>query len=453
MQFCLIINLQNKDIDMRRLFTGIVCFAIAGTAFGQSWTSSYDAGLKAAKAGNWSAARKAFLQARAARPDDAEKPTMLPGPVTEQRKWRAGAAYSPNFLAAYAEYRLGMSSKAEEASNHFKIASDELESLINKKQVSKEAVFVLYTIYGKTNMAEKKSALASKISTPNWKVDNEIVAPEELSAMNTGVTTANGNGGIVGVVDAGKMATNPLNPSTPGTMVPTIATKYALIISNGDNRLPGLQMPHAVDDATILKESLSASAGYDPANIEIVTNATAAKIMSAAKDLATRMPADGTLFFFYTGAGANIDGRDWLAGVNTEIATDTSSMVKKADVFLPFTQKGVSIFAFYQVPRQLMGGKAFGEEEPKSGRIAQMQSTMPGDSVYSLFRRGKTVGVFADAVSDVLTELHSNSIPISDFGWAVFYKIRRGSLGESGGGSKQTPTLPVLQYMSSNTRF
>ena len=57
------------------------------------------------------------------------------------------------------------------------------------------------------------------------------------------------------------------------------------------------------------------------------------------------------------------------------------------------------------------------------------------------------------AVAEVITDLHSNSIPISDFGWAVFYKMRRGSSGESGGGSKQTPTLPTLQFMTSSSRF
>jgi hypothetical protein len=243
------------------------------------------------------------------------------------------------------------------------------------------------------------------------------------------------------------------NPSTPGTLVPVIATKYALIISNGDNKLPGMQLPHAVDDANVLKDTLSVSAGYDPANIEVVTNVSATKILAAAKSLATRMPAEGTLFLFYTGAGANIDGRDWLAGINTEIGTDTSSMVKKSEILQQFIAKGVSVFAFYQVPRPLVGGASFGEEEPKSGRLSQMQSTMPGDSVYSLYKSGKTIGVFAEAVSEVLIELHSNSVPIGDFGWAVFYKIRRGSLGESGGGSKQTPTLPVLQYLSSSSRF
>ncbi len=439
---------------MRRVFTGIVGLALAGMAFGQSWVGTYDAGLKAAKAGKWEEARKAFKQAKAVRADDAEKATMLPGPVTEQRKWRNGAAYSPNFLGAYCEYRLGLSSTGDASSSHLRTAADELEGLVNRKQVSNEAVYVLNAIYTKLNANDKRKALAAKISTPNWKVDTEIMSPEELSSTSSGTTTSpNGSGQIVNIVDASKLGTVQTGPISPGGFVPTVATKYALIISNGDNKLPGLQMPHALDDAAILKDTLSNSAGYDSANIEVVSNSSAIKILSSAKALAARMPADSTLFFFYTGAGANIDGRDWFAGVNTEIATDTSSMVKKSEVLQQFAMKGITVFAFYQVPRPAMGGKTFGEEELKTGRISQMQSTMAGDSVYSLYKDGKTVGVFADAVSSVISELHTNAIPISEFGWAVFYKMRRGNSGESGGSSKQTPTLPVLQYLSSNSRF
>lgn len=436
---------------MRLVITGIVGLAITGFAFGQSWTSSYDDGLKAAKAGKWEDAKKAFQQAKAFRPDDVDKATMLPGPVTEQRKWRGGSPYSPNFLSAYSSYKLALEAKPENASSLFKTSAEEFEALINKKQVSRESVYFLNTIYGRLSMNDKKQALASKIAEPTWKVDTEVLAPEDVSAINTGVPS--NNGGIVGVINANQIGTTSVNPTTPGGLVPVVSTKYALIISNGDNKLPGQQLTHAGDDATLLKDTLTSSAGYDPANIEVVTNANAAKILSSAKDLAARMPAEGTLFFFYTGAGANIDGRDWLAGVNTEIATDTSSMARKTEVFQPFTAKGISIFAFYQVPRPLVGGKSFGEEDVRTGRISQMQSTIAGESIYSLFRAGKTVGVFADAVSQVLTELHSNSVPISDFGWAVFYKIRRGTPGESGGGSRQTPTLPVLQFLSSTSRF
>lgn len=437
---------------MRRLITGIVGLALTGLAFGQSWTSSYDAGLKAAKGGQWDAARKSFLQAKAYRQDDVDKATMLPGPVTEQRKWRNGAPYSPNFSAAYCLYRQGLGSKSDEASSLFQKSADEFESLINKKQVSRETVFFLNQIYTRLNLPAKKQALMSKIAEPTWKVDSEILAPEEVSALSTGQVNPNSNGGVVGQVDAGQL-TGPTSTNTATGPVLYVPTKYALIVANSDNKLPGQILSHAQEDAQLLKDTLSTNAGYDPNNIVVLSNASAAQLASTAKDLAAKMPAEGTLFFFYTGAGSNVDDRDWFAGVGTEIATDTSSMVRKSDVFLPFSMKGISIYAFYQVPRPAVGGKFFGEEDLKTGRISQMQSTMASGGVYSIFRNGKTVGVFADAVSQVLSELHSNSVPIGDFGWAVFYKIRQGSVGESGGGSKQTPTLPILQYLSSSSRF
>ncbi len=436
---------------MRRLITGIVGLAITSIALGQSWTGAYDAGLKAAKGNKWEAARKAFLQAKAYRQEDTDKPTMLPGPVTEQRKWRNGSPYSPNFLAAYSSYRIGMEAKGDEATSSLNTAADELETLINKKQVSREAVFYLNAIYGRLNQPNKKSALAAKLSDPTWKVDDEIIAPEDLSAMNVGITSVT-NSGIVSTVDASKLG-SPMNTGIAGGPVPVVSTKYALIISNGDNKLPGQTLSHAVEDANMLKDTLTTTAGYNVDNIVIVTNANAAKMAAAAKDLATKMPAEATLFFFYTGAGANVDGRDWFASPATEIATDTSSMLRKTELFAPFTTKGISVFAFYQVPRPAIGGHYFGEEELKSGRVSQMQSTMTDGAVYSIFRGGKTVGVFADAISQVLTDLHSNAVPIGDFGWAVFRKIRQGGVGESGGGSRQTPTLPVLQFLSANSRF
>lgn len=438
---------------MRRVITGIVGLALTAFAFGQSWTGSYDAGLKAAKAGKWEEARKDFMQTKAYRPDDVATATILPGPVTEQRKWRNGSPYSPNFLAAYCLYREGMESKPDKATSLFKSAADEFEALITKKQVSQETVYFLYSIYGRLNQSDKKEALASKIAQPNWKVDTEILAPEEISAMGAGGATTSDNGGIVSVVDAGKVDGNGNAAITPGGPVPIISTKYALIICNGDNKLPGQQLPYAADDAALLKDSLSTNAGYPADNIVTLTNVNAAAMLAAAKDLASKMPAEGTLFFYFTGVGANVDDRDWFAGVNTEIATDTSSMVRKNDVFFPFTQKGISVYAFYQVPRPSVNGAFFGEEESRAGSISQMQSTMEGGSVFSIFRNGKNVGAFTDAITQVFSDLHTNSIPIGDFGWAVFYKIRQGAIGESGGGSKQTPTLPILQFLSSTSRF
>ncbi|HLO99502.1 MAG TPA: hypothetical protein VK171_12985 [Fimbriimonas sp.] len=438
---------------MRLVLTGIVGLVIAGSAMAQSWTASYDAGLKAAKDGKWSEARASFLKAKALRPDDVDKPTNLPGPVTEQRRWRNGSPYSPNFLAAYSSYRLALEAKQESAAPLYTAAASEFEALINKKQVSKESVYFLYAIYGRLNQNDKRQALANKIAEPTWKVDTEVLAAEETAAINSGGTTTTSGGGVIQTVNAGSLGSSIPNSAVSGGPVPVVPTKFALIVSNGDNRLPGLALQHATADGELLKEALITNAGYDAANIEVVNNASAAALSTAAKNLAARMPAEGTLFFFYTGGAAHVDGRDWFAGPNTEIATDTSTMVRKTEIYQPFFQKGVSVFAFYQTPRTAVNGKVFGDEELKAGRVSQMQATMAGDTIYSYFKGGKVVGIFADAVATVLGDLHSNQVPITEFGWQVFYKIRRGGLGDSGGGSRQTPTLPVLQFLSSNAKF
>src|SRR5690242_11262650 len=92
-----------------RRFCLAVLLVLAGAMAGaqQPWMTAYDKGLHAARAADWVDARAAFLQAIAYRPEDTSSPTTLPGPVSDRRQWRDGAPYSPNFLAAYAEYRIG----------------------------------------------------------------------------------------------------------------------------------------------------------------------------------------------------------------------------------------------------------------------------------------------------------------------------------------------------------
>lgn len=438
---------------MKFFTTGILGLALIATAVGQSWTSAYDAGLKAAKAGDWATARKEFQKARANRPDDVSGPTNLPGPVTDARKWRGGAPYSPNFLSAYAAFKLGQSAKADTASTFFKTAQEEFEGLLKKKQVSKESLYFLSALYSRANQSDKLQDLAKRAEKANWKVDTEVIAPEEVSAMTQNMTPTGNSQGVVAVVDASNMTG--AVPNVPMRVGPVAINpkKFALIIANGENKLAGFQISHAANDAKLLKDSITTNAGYDAANVVVVSNANAAQIKAAAAALAAKMPAESTLLFFFTGAGANIDNRDWLAGADTQLATDTSSMVAKTEIYRPFVEKGVSIFAFYQVSRAAIGGRFFGSEEPKAGRVSQMQSTTPGETIYSIFKDGSNVGIFASAMSDVFAELHSNAIPITEFGWQVFYKIRRGLSGSSGGGSRQTPTLPVLQLLAQDSRF
>ena len=115
--------------------------------------------------------------------------------------------------------------------------------------------------------------------------------------------------------------------------------------------------------------------------------------------------------------------------------------------------KGAHIFAFYETNRPIKEGRFFGMETPLVGSIAQSQATLPGDTVNAIVRNGKDVGIYVDAFNNVLAELRSNWIPISEFGWQLFYRIRRGDSGTTGGGSRQTPTLPVLTNMGADARF
>src|SRR4051794_37002908 len=116
----------------RTLLVALLAFAgvIAGA---QSWMTAYENGLKAARAGDWVSARSAFQQAIAYRPEDASGATTLPGPVSERRQWRNGSPYSPNFLAAYSEYRIGITTaKPEDAKPALETAAGEFETLLNK---------------------------------------------------------------------------------------------------------------------------------------------------------------------------------------------------------------------------------------------------------------------------------------------------------------------------------
>src|SRR5690348_8538506 len=114
----------------RRLVFVLFLALLGVAAHAQTWTAAYENGLRLAKAGDWAAARAAFQQAIAYRPEDTSAPTVLPGPVTERRTWRSGAPYSPNFLAAYSEYRIGTASaKPEDAKPALQTAASEFETL------------------------------------------------------------------------------------------------------------------------------------------------------------------------------------------------------------------------------------------------------------------------------------------------------------------------------------
>lgn len=429
----------------------------------QSWIGEYDKGLDAAKKGDWSAARAAFQQAVAFRPEDTDKPTRLPGPVTEQRLWRDGVPYSPNFLAAYASYRTGVAAKDQDRSTAFQQASTEFEMLIQKGQGSREAFYFLNLIYTNLGDTAKRQALEAKFAGMGaksfWKVDTSIVTPEERAAIESVGGTKTGDPTVTKIPNSTGVS-QPTAKANSGTglnplvgPVSPVANKYALIIGNGDSKIQDMAIPFAADDAQRMREALIVNAGYPEANVDLVLNATGDQIMKSAAALAERIGDDSTVFIYFGGAGVNVNGKDLLAGIDTESAMDSGTMVSKSDLFKLFLNKGARVFSFFQTNRPITNGRYFGSEIPMVGQLAQVQATMPGEKAQGYVQNGKLTGLFTNAMIRVMAEQRSNQLPILEFGWQIFYKMRRGDTGSTGGSSRQTCTLPVLTNLASDARF
>jgi len=446
---------------------------MVGLAFGQGWSQAYEKGLAEAKAGNWASARASFKQAAAYRTEDVPNPTNLPGPATERRQWRNGAPYSPNFLSAYSAYRIGAGMAGNARAEQFRTAASEMEALLAKGQLSAESFYYLNAIYVALGDTEKRVKLDERFSASagklNFKVDTEPLAPEEVSAVAEMMSQA---APVVtqppittppGVTNPGNPPSNPpALPSNPGTIgtpglgtrVPIVGSKYALVIGNSESKIANMAVPFSSEDAQRVREGLAMNAGYPEENIDLVLNATASQIMASARAMAERISNDATIFIYFSGTGVNIDGKDYLAGVDSESATDSSSMVAKGELLKVFMDKGARVFSFFQVHRTMTSpGRYFGMEVPLFGRLAQAQATMPGEMVHSFVKDGRTVGIYTDALVASLQEFRTNQVPILEFGWQVFYRMRRGGAGNDGGGSRQTPTLPVVTNLASNAVF
>lgn len=439
---------------MRRILLGFVGATLAAAGAAQAWTGAYDAGLAALRGGKWADARAAFKQAIAYRPEDSANPTMLPGPATERRQWRSGSPYSANFLAAYAGMKAAAGLTGDDKTNLYNEVAGELDTLLNKGQLCTETFWCLNAVYSATANTEKRMALETKFTDSQnkltWKVDKEGMAAEDVAAANPQSSGGQPNTGTQTPTNTGTTtSTNSGGSLTPAVgRVPVVPTKFALIIGNSESRIQGAAVPYGADDAQLMRETLVTHCGYAEGNIELVINATKDQILSSAKALAERMPAGSTVFLFFAGVGANLDGLDYLAGVDTALATDATTMVAKGEIYKTFMAKEAKMFAFFESPRPYDRGRCFGSEVPFFGRIAQMQATSQGKEIYSTTRGGKSVGLFADAMAAAMGEIRSNQIGISEFGWIVFEKIRGG-----GGGGGQVPTLPVLIQIAGTSPF
>jgi len=447
----------------RRIFFAVLLALVGAAASAQSWMTSYEKGLKAARSSDWIAARAAFQEAIAFRTEDASGPTTMPGPVTERRQWRNGSPYSPNFLAAYCEYRIGVSAaKADDGKPALTTAATEFETILAKGQTSKETFFYLYQIYTRLGDTAKRLDLESRFKTAktNFRVDDEIIAPDELTMITGAASGGKTTGPEVTIIKPGEQPITLPGNNNPGPgiapavgPVPPVSNKYALIIGSSTSLLKQGALTYGADDAQAIHEALITHAGYPEANVDMVLNATKEQIIASVKALASRVPDDGTVLIYFAGNGANIDGRDYLAGVDTASDTDASSMVAKLDVYQAFMAKGAKIYAFFEVPRPIVNGTYFGKEIPLVGSIAQVQSTIPGAGIFSQIHNGHEIGIFTDAMVSALQDIRSNHIPIMEFGWQVFNRSKGGGVNSTGAGARQVPTLPVLTHMSSEDRF
>jgi hypothetical protein len=495
---------------MRLSRTILFLWLILGGVFAaqaQSWSEVYMGALEAVKNQQWLEARTRFQQAASLRAEDVSSPTQLPGPATERRLWRGGSPYSPNFGAAYCALKAALASRdVEERQSLLNAAAMEFELLIQKGQHSRATYFFLNSTYAAARNTEGQRRVETEFlkigGKATWRIDLAIIAPEEAAAIDAASGIAPGESRpatrpgeplrpseLMSPPPARVESTPRPNPQ-PGTAIsptqpttwhapmlpvpPTVGSppapnqsmagalvgrvapitnKFALIIGNSDTKVAGLEVPFAATDAAIVRDSLVLNAGYLESNTELVQNGTADEIRRASESLAERMPDNAIVFLFFSGVGVHVDGKDYLAGVDTESATDMSTMIAKSALYGPMLAKGARIYAFYQVNRPMNFERPFGVEVPLVGAVAQAQATMAGDNVLSIVRDGQTVGVFVDAMNRTLQSMRSNRIPIVDFVWQIFYAMRQGGTGTIGGASRQTPTLPVLTNMAADSRF
>jgi tetratricopeptide (TPR) repeat protein len=435
-------------MNANRLILGALLLLVPLFATAQAWVKPYENGLLAAKQGRWADARTYFEEALSKRAEDTDRPSQVGESVASRRPWRAGAPYTPNFAVAYSNFKLAAEeSDPTKRTEYLNAAIAGFQSLVDKKQISIDTLVLLAAAYqavgNKAAAATVEKQLASLDPTKAFKVDREVLEQGDLAAM---AMFGEGTSGQ----DPGSIESLQPGVGSRTGIVPVIETKYALLIGNSQ----GSNQPFAEHDVEHLSEALNRHAGYAMDNIIVLKNVSCESLMEQAKALAERMPENATLFLFFSGAGVHDvkTGKDYLACTDTPSMTAYSNMIGKLELYNVFVSKGTSIFAFFQVDRPLgQGGKHFGLEVPIVGRIAQSHGCAPGERSFGVQVDGKPQGVYATAMSRVLGEMRSNVIPVLDFQWNVFYKVRSGAA--DGGGGAQTPTLPVVSSLSSSSRF
>lgn len=450
-----------------KTFLAAAAALLAVAAFGD-WQSDYDRALRAASEGDWMTARDAFLGAKSQREGDSTEATRLPGPVTEPRLWRNGSAYSPEFGAAYASYRLGLGAADEATKQQYLVlAAAELRSLADRGQAAPETLKALKSVY--TLLGDKGGLAEIAGISPTWKVDSAFLAPEDQTGpaprRNGGKTPANqtttGGGAVVTTGTNGGQIIK-IKPADLTNIagiygdepVPALDNKFALIIGNTKSPDKGSELSFAANDAELVAGALSRYAGYQSDHIRVLTDASASAIKAAADEMVANLPENAVVLVYFTGFAAHLGGRDFLGGNDVEISTDSTRMVSKSELIRGFANKGARVYFFAQSNRDYSGPDYFGKERVNSGTFSEVYSNIAGTQVNSIFRDGRPVGLYTAAFVTTLAEFYTNQVPINEFCWHVFYAMRGGQdSGAQRGGGTQTPTLPILINLGPTSPF
>lgn len=402
-----------------RAICGGLLIGLTATGSAQTWSKCYESGLEFGKAGQWGKARAAFRQSIALRPEDSSEPTTL-STKSGRSVWRNGAPYSPNLLAAYALFRETEADPKEVRVVRLKLAADELEALVQRLQFGRSALYLLVKIYdqlGNADGATQTRGRVVRLKQPEWRAETSLFTPEELLAIRSPFSEET-------------------RPVASGRVEARV-DKYALLIANPTT--PGASPAESV---RALAGALTEHAGYPADHIRIAEGVSASQLREAANDMARSLPRGATVFFYFAGTGVRRDGADYLAG-----AGDASDLVAKSEIYRVLSASDASIFAFFESNRPVSAGAYFGSELPTSGRIAQMQATLPGEPLTTRTVDGRVFGTFASALVDVLRDQHANQIAITEFSWQVYYRMRQGN------GAKQTSTLPQLIGLTGEAKF
>lgn len=448
----------------------VVAIAVAlipSTASAQAWITNYEKALKAASENDWGTARDFFKEAIASRSDDQSAPTMLPGSVTEPKRWRSGLPYSPNFGAAYSAYRLAQSTQDNsEKTRFYTIVSDEASSLIAKGQTAPETLDILKKSLVFLDNKEKLAAVSASVTNADWVIDTSFVAPGDIfnrtknsggNRISTSQSKSGSNSQVSSdpnepvIISIGASEIDNYRDLLPGGKVPSLANKYALIIGNSETQITDFAVPFAKSDAEKVKNSLVNDGGYAEENVTLLQNVTATQILEAAKNISASLPTDAVVTIYFSGVAVSLDSKDYLAGTDTTFATDIAKMASKSEIYNLFLSKGAKIFAFYQTDRSMSDRTYFGQEKLPIGQISETHATIAGQKVFAVVKELESIGLYTSAMTAVMKEFATNKIPLEEFCWQVFNRIRRGGGSQSGGGSFQTPTLPILTNMGSES--